>query len=94
MNGLRFFIAVSLTGGAMLRGQCATCHPAIAASYAKTGMARSFYRAAAIEPVRYYHTPSETWYAIEERGGSYYQRRGVSDMRAMRPRFRSRASIM
>ena len=75
MNGLRFFIAVSLTGGAMLRGQCATCHPAIAASYAKTGMARSFYRAAAIEPVRYYHKPSETWYAIEERGGSYYQRR-------------------
>jgi hypothetical protein len=26
MNGLRFFIAACLTGGATLRGQCATCH--------------------------------------------------------------------
>lgn len=58
-----------------LRAQCATCHRAIAAGFAKTGMARSFYKPAAIEPVRYYHQPSDTWYAILERGGSYYQRR-------------------
>jgi hypothetical protein len=64
-----------LGGGAMLRGQCANCHPAIAASFAKTGMARSFYKAAAIERVRFYHRLSDTWYAIAERGGSYYQRR-------------------
>jgi tetratricopeptide (TPR) repeat protein len=38
-------------------------------------MARSFYKAGAIEPVRFYHQPSDTWYAIVERGGSYYQRR-------------------
>jgi predicted CXXCH cytochrome family protein len=75
MSGLRFFIAVSLIGDAMLRGQCATCHPAIAASFQKTGMARSFYKPAAIEPVRYYHQLSDTWYEILERGGSYYQRR-------------------
>jgi predicted CXXCH cytochrome family protein len=75
MPGVRLFIAVCFIGGAMLRGQCATCHPAIAATFAKTGMARSFYKPAAIEPVRYYHQPSQTWYAIQERGGSYYQRR-------------------
>lgn len=38
-------------------------------------MARSFYKVAAIEPVRFYHKPSDTWYAILERGRSYYQRR-------------------
>src|SRR3984885_306029 len=64
-----------LSGAGMLRAQCATCHSKIAASFAKTGMARSFYKAGAIEPVRYYHQPSQTWYAILERGGSYYQRR-------------------
>jgi tetratricopeptide (TPR) repeat protein len=66
---------VCLSGGGMLRAQCATCHAKIAASFAKTGMARSFYKAAAIEPVRFYHKPSDTWYAIAERGGAYYQRR-------------------
>ena len=64
-----------LSGAGILRGQCATCHSEIAASFAKTGMARSFYKATAIEPVRFYHKPSVTWYAIEERGSAYYQRR-------------------
>jgi tetratricopeptide (TPR) repeat protein len=71
---LKFLVAVYL-GGATLWGQCATCHSQIAASFAKTGMARSFYKPTAIEPVRFYHKRSETWYAIEERGGAYYQRR-------------------
>jgi Flp pilus assembly protein TadD len=75
MHGLRLLIAACFIGVAMLRGQCATCHPAITATFAKTGMARSFYKPAAIEPVRYYHKPSETWYAILERDGAYYQRR-------------------
>jgi Tfp pilus assembly protein PilF len=38
-------------------------------------MARSFYKPRPVEPVRYYHKLSDTWYSIEERGGSYYQRR-------------------
>jgi tetratricopeptide (TPR) repeat protein len=59
----------------MLRAQCATCHSKIAASFAKTGMARSFYRPAAIDQARFYHKLSNTWYAIAERDGSYYQRR-------------------
>jgi tetratricopeptide (TPR) repeat protein len=72
---LELFVATFLIGSGMLPGQCATCHSQIAASFAKTGMARSFYKPAAIEPVRFYHKLSDTWYAIEERGGSYYQRR-------------------
>jgi hypothetical protein len=69
-----FLVAVFL-GGGTLWSQCAACHSKIAASFAKTGMARSFYKPTAIEPVRFYHKLSETWYAIEERGGAYYQRR-------------------
>jgi hypothetical protein len=75
MHGLRVLIAACFAGAAMLRAQCATCHPAISASFAKTGMARSFYKPASIETVRFYHQPSQTWYAIEQRGGSYFQRR-------------------
>jgi hypothetical protein len=37
--------------------------------------AQSFYKAVAIEPVRFYYKPSDAWYAIAERGGSYYRRR-------------------
>jgi tetratricopeptide (TPR) repeat protein len=55
--------------------ECAACHTKIAASFAKTGMARSFYKPGKIETTRYYHKLSDTWYAIVERGGDYYQRR-------------------
>jgi Tfp pilus assembly protein PilF len=59
--------------------QCAVCHPKIAATFAKTGMARSFYKpsaiAASIKATRFYHKPSDTWYAMEERDGAWYQRR-------------------
>ena len=72
---IEFVAVVCFGSGGLLRAQCATCHAKIAASFAKTGMARSFYKAAAIEPARFYHKPSDTWYAIAERGGSYYQRR-------------------
>jgi predicted CXXCH cytochrome family protein len=72
---IEFVAVVCFGSGGLLRAQCATCHAKIAASFAKTGMARSFYKAAAIEPVRFYHKASDTWYAIAERGGSYYQRR-------------------
>ena len=71
---LAFFLAACQTSG-LLHAQCATCHAKIAASFAKTGMARSFYKPTTIEPVRFYHQPSETWYAIAQRDGAYYQRR-------------------
>jgi predicted CXXCH cytochrome family protein len=54
---------------------CATCHAKIAQAYAKTGMARSFYKPKSIQPTRFYHKLSDTWYAMEERSGQYYQRR-------------------
>ncbi|MES1257155.1 MAG: tetratricopeptide repeat protein [Acidobacteriota bacterium] len=79
---------VSLLAGSMLQaaqtppdnpyadpGACASCHPKIAATYARTGMARSFYRPQAVAPVRYYHEPSETWYSMEQRDGQTWQRR-------------------
>ena len=56
-------------------GQCATCHPKIAATFAKTGMGRSFYKPGAVESTRFYHKLSDTWYAVENRGGQSYQRR-------------------
>jgi predicted CXXCH cytochrome family protein len=54
---------------------CATCHPKIAETFARTGMARSFYRPKLFDPARYYHEPSATWYAMEQRGDRYIQRR-------------------
>ena len=55
--------------------QCAVCHPKIAESFAKTGMGRSFYKPVDLPTTRYYHQPSDTWYAIEKRGDNYYHRR-------------------
>ena len=61
---------------------CAACHGEIAARYRKTGMGRSFYRlqpANATEDFRsgkpFYHQASETYFAMIERDGRYYQRR-------------------
>jgi hypothetical protein len=61
---------------------CSPCHAEIAASYAATGMGRSFYRA---EPARMNedfrvrnrleHSLSERSYLLVERDGRYYQRR-------------------
>lgn len=60
---------------------CAACHPGIARSYARTGMARSFYRPApgnTVEDYRtrniYYHAPSDTYYVMIQRDGQYFQR--------------------
>jgi tetratricopeptide (TPR) repeat protein len=71
---LGFLLAICSASG-LLHAQCATCHSKIAASFAKTGMARSFSSPAPLEPVRCYHQPSETWYAIVNRNGANYQRR-------------------
>jgi predicted CXXCH cytochrome family protein len=61
---------------------CAGCHAKIAKTYALTGMARSFYRPAGEPPPEdfargnpFFHQPSDTWYAMLQRGGAVYQRR-------------------
>jgi predicted Zn-dependent protease len=64
-----------LTGSGSLSAQCAQCHSKIAASFAKTGMARSFYKPGTVEPARYYHQPSKTWYETLNHDGASYQRR-------------------
>ena len=69
------FVCFCFAGLLQAQRQCAACHPKIAASFAKTGMARSFYKAPPIEPVRFYHKPSATWYEITEHAGAAYQRR-------------------
>ena len=56
---------------------CAPCHAEIAASFAKTGMGRSFSRVLVERlPDRpYYHTASDTFFTMIERDGHIYQRR-------------------
>ncbi len=55
---------------------CATCHSKIAEGYARTAMAQSFSRPSNVGAVKdYYHAPSDTHFAMFERGGRYYQRR-------------------
>lgn len=56
--------------------QCARCHTEVAAAYARTGMARSFASfKPPLEAASYYHEPSQSYFAMVERGGRYYQRR-------------------
>ncbi len=61
---------------------CSTCHAEIAATYARTGMARAFYQPRPNNTVedyarnnRYYHPPSNTWFQMLRRDGKFYQRR-------------------
>ena len=61
---------------------CAQCHADIARNFRKTGMARSFYRLSPQNLVEdfksgkpFYHEASESYFAMIERGGKYYQRR-------------------
>lgn len=61
---------------------CAGCHAEIARNYLRTGMGRSFFRPSAANTVeaytsnnQFYHSLSDTRYAMEQRGGTYYQRR-------------------
>jgi len=61
---------------------CAGCHEKIARTYARTGMARSFYRPQASNTPEdyahgnpFFHQKSDTWYAMLQRDGEYYQRR-------------------
>ena len=57
---------------------CATCHAAIAKSYAETGMARSFYRpGAASAPAggTLYHKASDRYYEFTSRDGGFFLER-------------------
>jgi predicted CXXCH cytochrome family protein len=61
---------------------CVQCHQQIAATYRRTGMARSFYRAApqnmaaALKNGKpFFHEASHTYFENFERAGKYYQRR-------------------
>jgi len=54
---------------------CAGCHSQIARTYALTGMGRSFYRLPDAPETRFYHKPSDTWYAMERKDGRLVQRR-------------------
>ena len=61
---------------------CAQCHAEIANNYRMTGMGRSFYRlpqevpAAELTTAKpFYHSASDNYFAMIERGGKYYQRR-------------------
>lgn len=61
---------------------CSPCHTAIAASFARTGMGRSFYEALPARMTedfqrnnRFHHALSERHYVMIERDGRYFQRR-------------------
>lgn len=61
---------------------CATCHREIAATYARTGMARSFFMPASANEIEnyaktpeYYHALSDSHYAMTIRNGEYFERR-------------------
>ncbi|MEZ5356735.1 MAG: hypothetical protein R2762_29200 [Bryobacteraceae bacterium] len=62
---------------------CAGCHRDVWQSYMRTGMGRSFARAAPantqVTPNAFYHSPSESFFAMVERGGEYFQRRHQVD---------------
>jgi cytochrome c-type biogenesis protein CcmH/NrfG len=65
---------------------CATCHRDIAASYARTGMGRSYFTPASANTIEdyaktpgYYHALSDSHYAMTIREGRYFQRRWQLD---------------
>lgn len=63
-------------------GACASCHREISENYAKTGMARSFFKPSPANTVEayasspnYYHQLSDTYFSMVKRNGEYIQRR-------------------
>jgi len=61
---------------------CGRCHADKARTYGRTGMGRSFYRmnaAKAVEDFKsglpFYHSASDSYFDVFERGGKYFQRR-------------------
>jgi tetratricopeptide (TPR) repeat protein len=68
-------LCAASTGRAQINA-CAACHANVAATYRKTGMARSFYRLTPenMTAASYYHRPSDTYYEMVRRDGHYFQR--------------------
>lgn len=60
---------------------CASCHRGIWETYRKTGMGRSFYKASAENTgtATYYHKPSDSYFAVLQRDGKFFQRRHQLD---------------
>jgi len=65
---------------------CATCHRQIAADYARTGMARSFFKPESANTIEnfakspeYYHALSDSHYRMTMRDGQYFERRWQLD---------------
>jgi predicted CXXCH cytochrome family protein len=61
---------------------CAQCHPAIAATYRKSGMGRSFQKVGSDKDLHapapakpFYHAPSNSFFNMVFRNGAWYQRR-------------------
>ena len=64
------------------QGVCATCHSAIAESFEQVEMARTFQPIAEAVPIedweednRYYHEPSNQYFLMTSRDGSFFQKR-------------------
>ena len=61
---------------------CSLCHPQIAQTYGRTGMARSFYAVApenTPDEISYYHAASDRHFRISRKGGRYAMRRWQLD---------------
>lgn len=63
-------------------GACAECHADIAATYSQTDMSHSFYKPALTNMVedysknnQFYHTASDTYFAMTRRDGKFFQKR-------------------
>ncbi|MBL8221007.1 MAG: tetratricopeptide repeat protein, partial [Bryobacterales bacterium] len=62
---------------------CTSCHAEIAKTYARSGMAQAFYKAAPQRMQRenwtvrntFYHAPSQRYYSMQARDGKYFLRR-------------------
>jgi predicted CXXCH cytochrome family protein len=81
-DGTRPFGAVQAAGLYANPAVCAQCHPAIAATYRKTGMGRSFRKIASEKDLDapalakpFYHAASNSFFSMVFRDGAWFQRR-------------------
>jgi predicted CXXCH cytochrome family protein len=74
-------LALAAGSAAAQVSACAPCHAEIAATFAKTGMGRSFYPTTPgqFPDKPYYHEPSDSYFAMLVRDGRVYQRRWQLD---------------
>jgi hypothetical protein len=84
LAGATVGLLLALTAHAALTApsECSGCHAKIAATYRRTGMARSFYRVAPDNTppeASYYHAASERHFQIRRDNGRYIMRRWQQD---------------